>query len=549
MNTKALRQKVLDLAIHGKLVPPAYRQAGKSLENIPAEKEGQWFVYVIECVDGSFYKGFTTDLIKRYKQHCAGIGAEWTKTHKPKQLFYWEIHYSEKSAIEREKYLKSGCGREWFKNEVVDKPENWESATVLLEKIRAEKAEKIKKGLPAGRRGELKADKKDSFIFTKECEFDEDKLGKCSSGTRHKRHYEQFADGTVKDIEDEIPFEVPEGWAWCRLTNVAITELGKTLDAKKNKGESYDYLCALNVKWYTFDFTTLKQIRLEEKEKERYLVRKGDLLICEGGDVGRSAIWESDNPIYYQNALHRVRFYQNINQYFFLHVLNYYKNIGLIDDVSGGVTIKHFTQNSMQKLLFPLPPLAEQERIVSVIKNIFSQIDTLDQNKSDLQTAINKTKSKILDLAIHGKLVPQDPNDEPAEELLKRIATSDNRPYEKIEEGDIPFEIPPSWKWTTIKNIVNYIGDGDWIESKDQSDKGIRLIQTGNIGFGTFKDKEGKYHYISENTFSRLGCNEIFEGDILISRLPEPVGRACILPKVPERMITAVDCTINRLNE
>ncbi len=342
---------------------------------------------------------------------------------------------------------------------------------------------------------------------------------------------------------------MPAGWAWCRLTNVAITELGKTLDAKKNKGESYDYLCALNVKWYTFDFTTLKQIRLEEKEKERYLVRKGDLLICEGGDVGRSAIWESDNPIYYQNALHRVRFYQNINQYFFLHVLNYYKNIGLIDDVSGGVTIKHFTQNSMQKLLFPLPPLAEQERIVSVIKSIFSQIDTLDQNKSDLQTAIKQTKSKILDLAIHGRLVPQDPNDEPAEELLKRIATSDNRPYEKVEEGDIPFEIPPSWKWTTIKNIANYIGDGDWIESKDQSDKGIRLIQTGNIGFGSFKDKEGKYHYISENTFSSLGCNEIFEGDILISRLPEPVGRACILPKLSERTITAVDCTIIRLNE
>ena len=90
---------------------------------------------------------------------------------------------------------------------------NDESATVLLEKIRAEKAEKIKKG-------ELKTDKKDSFIFTKECEFDEDKLGKCSSGTRHKRHYEQFADGTVKDIEDEIPFEVPEGWAWCRLPEI-----------------------------------------------------------------------------------------------------------------------------------------------------------------------------------------------------------------------------------------------------------------------------------------------------------------------------------------
>ena len=257
----------------------------------------------------------------------------------------------------------------------------------------------------------------------------------------------------MKDIEDEIPFDVPEGWCWCRLTNVAITELGKTLDAKKNKGKLYDYLCALNVKWYSFDFTTLKQIRLEEKEKERYLVRKGDLLICEGGDVGRAAIWESENPIYYQNALHRVRFYQNINQYFFLHVLNYYKNLGIIDDVSGGVTIKHFTQNSMQKLLFPLPPLAEQERIASSIDNIFTQIGMVDQYKSELQTVLRQTKSKILDLAIHGKLVPQNPDDEPAEELLKRIATSDNRPYKKFEE-EIPFDIPESWAWSSMKDIV-----------------------------------------------------------------------------------------------
>jgi len=342
---------------------------------------------------------------------------------------------------------------------------------------------------------------------------------------------------------------VPEGWAWCRIFNIAITELGKTLDAKKNKGESYDYLCALNVKWYSFDFSTLKQIRLEETEKERYLVKKGDLLICEGGDVGRSAIWDSDKAIYYQNALHRVRFYYDINQYFFLYVLNYYKNLGLIDEVSGGVTIKHFTQNSMQKLLFPLPPLEEQNRIVETIKRLFQQIDNLDDDREDLQNAIKQTKSKILDLAIHGKLVPQDSNDKPAEELLKRIATSDNRPYEKLEEEDVPFELPSTWKWIKLKDITNYIGDGDWIEFKDQSESGIRLIQTGNIGFGNFKDKEGKYHFITSETFRKLNCNEIFEGDVLISRLPEPVGRACILPKLKERCITAVDCSILRINE
>ena len=402
---------------------------------------------------------------------------------------------------------------------------NDESATVLLEKIRAEKAEKIKKG-------ELKADKKDSFIFVG-CD---------------KRHYEQFADGTVKDIEEEIPFEVPEGWAWCRLGELFYHTTGKALKKSNNKGSLRKYITTSNLYWNKFDFTEIREMYFTNDELDKCTIKKGDLVLCNGGDVGRAAIWNFDEDICYQNHVSRLRpKIIGINNKLYLYLLMFYKEQGMLN--AKGVGITSLSANDLLSGLFPLPPINEQDQIVIKIENIFSQIDYIDDNKTDLQTAINKTKSKILDLAIHGKLVPQDPNDEPAEELLKRIATSDNRPYEKVEEGDIPFEIPPSWKWTTIKNIVNYIGDGDWIESKDQSDKGIRLIQTGNIGFGTFKDKEGKYHYISENTFSRLGCNEIFEGDILISRLPEPVGRACILPKVPERMITAVDCTIIRLNE
>ena len=90
--------------------------------------------------------------------------------------------------------------------------------------------------------------------------------------------------------------------------------------------------------------------------------------------------------------------------------------------------------------------------------------------------------------------------------------------------------------------------DGDWVESKDQSPEGIRLIQTGNVGEGVFKDRAEKARYISEATFKRLRCTEIFEGDCLISRLPDPAGRSCILPDTGERMITAVDCTIIRFN-
>ena len=100
-----------------------------------------------------------------------------------------------------------------------------------------------------------------------------------------------------------------------------------------------------------------------------------------------------------------------------------------------------------------------------------------------------------------------------------------------------------------LSSLCDTFIDGDWIEAKDQSDSGIRLIQTGNVGVGVYKDKEDKARYISEETFTRLNCTEVFEGDILISRLPDPVGRACSIPGGLGKSITAVDCTIIRLNE
>ncbi|MBO5748607.1 MAG: restriction endonuclease subunit S [Muribaculaceae bacterium] len=104
-------------------------------------------------------------------------------------------------------------------------------------------------------------------------------------------------------------------------------------------------------------------------------------------------------------------------------------------------------------------------------------------------------------------------------------------------------------KHVSLSSLCNVFQDGDWIESKDQSETGIRLIQTGNVGNGIFKDKGEKARYISEETFNRLSCTEIFEGDILVSRLPDPVGRACVMPIGLGKCITAVDCTIIRLGD
>ena len=105
MNGKQLKNSILQWAIQGKLVPPVCRQAGKTLMTnpVPRDKGKEcWFTYVIECEDGSFYKGFTDNLLRRYQQHRNGTGADYTKTHKPKQLYYWEMHYSKEAALQRE---------------------------------------------------------------------------------------------------------------------------------------------------------------------------------------------------------------------------------------------------------------------------------------------------------------------------------------------------------------------------------------------------------------------------------------------------------------
>ena len=260
------------------------------------------------------------------------------------------------------------------------------------------------------------------------------------------------SDSPITSDKPHYPYELPEGWCWCNLNEIAESSLGKTLDKSKNTGKVYPYLCALNVKWNAFDLSVVKSIKLEDNEKERYQVLKGDLLICEGGDVGRSAIWNSNEPIYFQNALHRVRFFGNIVADFYLYLFWCYKNYNWIDDICNGVTIKHLTQDKINALHLPLPPVAEQQRIVIEVKKWFVLIDQIEQIENNLQSTIKQTKSKILDLAIHGKLVPQDPTDEPASELLKRInpkaeITCDNGHYQKLPEG---------WAVCQLDSIISY---------------------------------------------------------------------------------------------
>ncbi len=177
--------------------------------------------------------------------------------------------------------------------------------------------------------------------------------------------------------EDEIPFDIPESWKWVHLNQIAISELGKTLDKAKNTGDMCPYLCSINVLWSGINLDIVKKARFTEDDKKKYLLQKGDLLICEGGEIGRSAIWKKDIEMYYQNALHRVRFYGELEPYYFKYLLEFYKAAGILNKYSKGMTIKHLVQKALYSMWLPLPPLAEQKRIVARLEELLPLCEKL----------------------------------------------------------------------------------------------------------------------------------------------------------------------------
>ena len=379
--------------------------------------------------------------------------------------------------------------------------------------------------------------------------------------------YEKIGD-EVRSLADEIPFDIPDSWEWVTLQTIATSSLGKTLDKAKNKGDLKPYLCSINVYWDGIDLTTVKETRLEENELPKYLLRPGDLLICEGGDVGRSAVWESTQEMYYQNALHRVRFYGKINPHYFQLLLECYKGNQILDAYSKGMTIKHLVQTALNTIVFPLPPLSEQTRIVDAVNRLLPYLhsyDRAEQKLSALNTGFPEAlKKSILQEAVQGKLVPQDPSDEPAEALLGRIRAEkqrlikegkikkdkhesvifrrDNSHYEKRGSEDVcideevPFEIPENWAWARLSSF------GVFSSGKTPSMSNPQFWN-GNVPWVTSKDMKRPVITDSEMHISELAASTMQlypTGTLLL------VARSGILKRILPLCKLGIDSTINQ---
>lgn len=400
--------------------------------------------------------------------------------------------------------LKNAILQEAIEGRLVPQDPNDEPASALLARIRQEKEQLVKAG---------KLKKKDLV---------------------------------VKPIsEDEIPFEIPENWEWCRVGDIFIHASGKQQSSNnKNVGSLQKYITTSNLYWGKFVLDTLKEMYFTDEELKTCSAQKGDLLVCEGGaGYGRSAIWPYEYNICLQNHVHRLRpLIDGMCEYIY-YLIYLLKESNRLASV--GTAMPGLSANRLKELLVPLPPLAEQKRIVAKIEELLPKVeeygkaqDALNKLNAELPERIKKS---ILQEAIEGRLVPQDPNDEPASVLLAKIRKEKEQLVKAgklkkkdlveipVEEDETPFSIPNSWKWirfgdlvststgkTPARGDVRYWGNNDypWVSISDMK-QGETIVNT----------KE----YISAKAASDCFHNEISKCGTLIMSFKLTVGRTSIL--------------------
>ena len=389
-----------------------------------------------------------------------------------------------------------------------------EPASVLLEKIREQKQQMFKEG-----KLKKKDIKNDSIIFK-----GEDNL-----------HYEKFQDGTVKCIEDEIPFEIPKGWAWCHYSDVIELYSGQDLtpDRYNDIGEGIPYITGASnlehgkviINRWTITPTTHATI--------------GDLLLTvKGSGVGKMAFCDIIDAHIARQIMALRCTSVIMPQYLYIAISAMLSNItaqanGIIPGIRREIVLGAY---------LPLPPRSEQEKICKIADNTLHVIDDIDTNKGDLKKIIQITQSKILDLAIRGKLVPQDPNDEPASVLLDRICAEKE---ELIKQGKIKrdkkesiifkgednsyygIHLPDGWDWASLREIALSISDGSHNPPPDNG-RGIPLLSAANINDNSILMNEISRWITNEEWKIENQRTNIEVGDVLLT-IVGSIGRSAVV--------------------
>ena len=365
--------------------------------------------------------------------------------------------------------------------------------------------------------------------------------------------------------------EIPKSWEWVRFGGIAQHNSGKTLDKGRNTGESRDYITTSNLYWGSFELDNVRQMLIRDDELEKCTAKKNDLLICEGGEAGRAAVWHFDTEVCFQNHIHRVRFYIDIDPYFAYRFFEKLNATGKINQHRKGVGISNMSSKALASIVFPLPPLPEQHRIVARIDQLMARCDALEKlrkQREEKRLAVHaaairqllhapegsawdfigkhfgelytvkenvaELRKAILQLAVMGRLVPQDPKDPPALELLKEIEAEKKRlvkegkikkpkPLPPIKPEEMPYDLPPGWEWVKFGKVTSNRLGKMLDKSKNRGNPKPYLRNT-NVQWHQFVLDDVKEMKFEDGELHEF---RVLPGDLLICEGGEP-GRCAI---------------------
>ena len=215
-----------------------------------------------------------------------------------------------------------------------------------------------------------------------------------AEGARHKFKAMPFGN------EAEESFALPEGWQWVRFDGIAQHNSGKTLDKGRNSGEPRPYITTSNLYWGRFELGSVRQMLINGDELERCTARKNDLLICEGGEAGRAAVWPHDYEICFQNHVHRARFFGGIDPHYAYRFFEKLNASGEIDQYRKGVGISNMSGKALASIPFPLSPLAEQHRIVAKVDELMALSDRLKADLAESRARQQRLATTLIESAL-----------------------------------------------------------------------------------------------------------------------------------------------------
>lgn len=361
--------------------------------------------------------------------------------------------------------------------------------------------------------------------------------------------------------EDEVPFEIPEGWKWAYLGELFLHNTGKAQNSSgSNKGVVRKFITTSNLYWNRFDLSKVKEMPFTEQELERCIAQKGDLLVCEGGDCGRAAIWNYDEKVCIQNHVHRIRPYKEVSIEYFYYLFYLYKFTGRLK--GHGVAIQGLSSEAIHKVLCPLPPLAEQKRIVAKIEELLPYLDRYEKAWNRLEEFNRRfpadMQKSILQMAIQGKLVEQRPEEGTGEELYRQIQAEKQalikagkikkeKPLPEIAEDEVPFEIPEGWKWCRLLDLCSLIGDIDHNMPKSvDKNHGVLFLSAKDLLDDGSINYIDNVKYISNEDYDRLSRKVKPQlGDIVYSRIGACLGKARTV-KSEVKFLVSYSCCIIR---